>query len=87
MVAAGLGTVVLQSGEDAWWTAERLQRVIRAIKAVSYTHLDVYKRQPLSETIKGFKEILDGRHDDLPEQAFYMVGRMEEAVQKGQELA
>ena len=42
---------------------------------------------PLSETIKGFKEILDGRHDDLPEQAFYMVGRMEEAVQKGQELA
>ncbi|NLA05135.1 MAG: F0F1 ATP synthase subunit beta [Firmicutes bacterium] len=41
---------------------------------------------PLSETLKGFKEILEGRHDDLPEQAFYMVGNIEEAVKKGQEL-
>ncbi|MGI5875493.1 MAG: F0F1 ATP synthase subunit beta [Dethiobacteria bacterium] len=41
---------------------------------------------PLSETIKGFKEILDGQHDDLPEQAFYMVGRIEEAVKKAQEM-
>ena len=41
---------------------------------------------PLSETLKGFKEILEGRHDALPEQAFYMVGNIEEAVKKGQEL-
>ena len=41
---------------------------------------------PLSETLKGFKEILEGRHDSLPEQAFYMVGNIEEAVKKGQEL-
>ncbi|NLA11015.1 MAG: F0F1 ATP synthase subunit beta [Firmicutes bacterium] len=41
---------------------------------------------PLSETLKGFKEILEGRHDGLPEQAFYMVGNIEEAVKKGQEL-
>lgn len=41
---------------------------------------------PLSETLKGFKEILEGRHDGLPEQAFYMVGTIEEAVKKGQEL-
>lgn len=41
---------------------------------------------PLKETIRGFKEILEGRHDDLPEQAFYMVGTIDEAVKKGQEL-
>lgn len=40
----------------------------------------------LKDTIRGFKEILDGKHDDLPEQAFYMVGTIEEAVAKGKEL-
>jgi F-type H+-transporting ATPase subunit beta len=37
---------------------------------------------PLEETISGFAEILDGKHDDLPEQAFYMVGPIDEAVTK-----
>ena len=37
----------------------------------------------LEDTIKGFQEILDGKHDDLPEQAFYMVGTIEQAVEKG----
>ena len=37
----------------------------------------------LEETIKGFNEILEGKHDDLPEQAFYMVGGIEQAVAKG----
>ncbi|GAW93839.1 F0F1 ATP synthase subunit beta [Calderihabitans maritimus] len=41
---------------------------------------------PLKETIRGFKEILEGKHDDLPEQAFYMVGTIDEAVEKGKEL-
>ncbi|HSX09747.1 MAG TPA: F0F1 ATP synthase subunit beta [Candidatus Saccharimonadales bacterium] len=36
----------------------------------------------IEETVKGFKEILEGKHDDLPEQAFYMVGTIEEAVEK-----
>ncbi len=36
----------------------------------------------VEETIRGFKEILEGKHDDLPEQAFYMVGSIEEAVEK-----
>ncbi len=40
----------------------------------------------LEDTIKGFKEIVDGKHDDLPEQAFYMVGTIDEAVEKGQKL-
>jgi F-type H+/Na+-transporting ATPase subunit beta len=37
----------------------------------------------LEDTIKGFSEILEGKHDDLPEQAFYMVGTIEQAVEKG----
>ncbi|MBX7116427.1 MAG: F0F1 ATP synthase subunit beta [Myxococcaceae bacterium] len=41
----------------------------------------------LSETIRGFKEICDGKHDDLPEQAFYMVGGIDEAVEKAKKLA
>jgi len=44
------------------------------------------KYVPLSETIRGFKEILEGKHDDLPESAFYMVGSIDEAVAKGKKL-
>ncbi|NMB36366.1 MAG: F0F1 ATP synthase subunit beta [Firmicutes bacterium] len=41
---------------------------------------------PLKDTIRGFKEILAGQHDFLPEEAFYMVSDIEEAIKKGQEL-
>ena len=41
---------------------------------------------PVKETIRGFKEILEGQHDDLPEQAFYMIGTIDEAVEKMKEL-
>lgn len=40
----------------------------------------------LEDSIKGFKEIIEGKHDSLPEQAFYMVGTIEEAVEKAKEL-
>ena len=39
------------------------------------------------DTVRGFKEIIEGKHDDLPEQAFYMVGGIEEAVAKAERLA
>jgi len=42
---------------------------------------------PLRETVRGFKEILDGKHDDLPEQAFMMVGTIEEAAEKAEARA
>ena len=41
---------------------------------------------PLKETIRGFKAIADGEHDDLPEQAFYMVGTIDEALAKARRL-
>jgi F-type H+-transporting ATPase subunit beta len=41
----------------------------------------------LKDTVRGFKEIIDGKHDDLPEQAFYMAGGIEEVVKNAQEMA
>ena len=41
----------------------------------------------LEDTIKGFKGIVEGKYDDLPEAAFYMVGTIEEAQEKGRKLA
>ena len=41
---------------------------------------------PLKETIRGFKEILEGKHDDLPEGAFYMVGTIDDAVAKAETM-
>ena len=43
------------------------------------------KYVPVKETIRGFKEILEGKHDDLPESAFLFVGSIDEAVEKGKE--
>ena len=40
----------------------------------------------LEDTIRGFKEILEGKHDELPEQAFFMVGTIEEAIAKAKKL-
>lgn len=42
---------------------------------------------PLEETIKGFKGLIEGKYDDLPEAAFYMVGTMDEAIEKAKKLA
>ena len=39
---------------------------------------------PLADTVRGFKEIVDGKHDDLPEQAFFMVGGIEMAVEQAE---
>ncbi|HLB11780.1 MAG TPA: F0F1 ATP synthase subunit beta [Dehalococcoidia bacterium] len=45
------------------------------------------KYVPIKETVRGFKEILDGKHDGLTEQAFYMVGAIEDAVEKNKKMA
>jgi len=44
------------------------------------------KYVPVAETVRGFKEILEGKHDELPEQAFYMVGAIEEAAEAAKSL-
>ena len=44
------------------------------------------KYVPIKETIRGFKEIIEGKHDDLPESAFLFVGTIDEAVEKGRQI-
>lgn len=41
---------------------------------------------PVKETVRGFKEILEGKHDDLPEDAFYLVGTIDEAIEKAKNM-
>jgi F-type H+-transporting ATPase subunit beta len=41
----------------------------------------------IADTVRGFQEIIDGKHDDLPEQAFWMVGGIEEAREKAERMA
>lgn len=45
------------------------------------------KYVPMRETVRGFREILDGKYDDLPEQAFYMVGSIDEAAEQAAKMA
>jgi F-type H+-transporting ATPase subunit beta len=40
----------------------------------------------IADTVKGFKEIVDGKHDDIPEQAFYMKGTIDEVVEAAEKL-
>ena len=44
------------------------------------------KYVPIADTVRGFKEIMEGKHDDLPEQAFFMVGPIEEAVERAAQM-
>ena len=44
------------------------------------------KYVPLNENIRGFKEIVEGKHDELPEQAFYMVGNIDEAIERAEQM-
>jgi F-type H+-transporting ATPase subunit beta len=41
----------------------------------------------IEDTVRGFKEICEGKHDDIPEQAFYMVGGIEEVLERAEEMA
>jgi F-type H+-transporting ATPase subunit beta len=68
--------------------ARRLQRFLTQpfFATESFTGIPgCYVR--LEDTLRGFREILEGYHDDLPEQAFYMVGTIDEAVEKAAQLA
>ena len=44
------------------------------------------KYVPIKETVRGFKEILDGKHDNLPEEAFRLVGTIEQAIEKANKM-
>ena len=67
--------------------ARRLQRFLTQPFFVSEAFTGMPGRYvPLEETLRGFREILNGVHDALPEQAFYMVGTIDEAVEKARQI-
>lgn len=68
--------------------ARRLERFMSQPMFVAETFTGIPGRYvPVKETVRGFKEILEGKHDDLPENAFFMVGTIDEAVAKAKALA
>jgi F-type H+-transporting ATPase subunit beta len=67
--------------------ARRLQRFLSQPFFVAEAYTSIPGRYvPLAETIRGFTEIVEGRHDEVPEQAFFMVGTIDEALKKAQGL-
>ncbi len=67
--------------------ARRLQRFLSQPFSVAEAFTGMPgKFVSIKDTVRSFQEILDGKHDDLPEDAFYMVGSIEEAVEKGKSL-
>lgn len=76
--------------EEDKLTVHRARRIQRFLSQPFFV-AEVFTGSPgkyvsLADTIRGFKEIIDGKYDDLPEQAFYMVGTVEEAVEKAKTL-
>ncbi len=77
--------------EEDKLTVTRARKIQRFLSQPNFV-AEQFTGQPgeyvkLEDTIKGFNEILEGKHDDLPEQAFYMVGTIEQAVAKGRGAA
>ena len=76
--------------EDDKLTVSRARRIQRFLSqpfhvAEQFTGF-AGKYVKLADTIRGFKEICDGKHDDVPEQAFYLVGTIEEALEKAEKM-
>jgi F-type H+-transporting ATPase subunit beta len=77
--------------EDDKLTVARARKIQRFLSqpffvAQQFTGFES-KYVKIADTIKGFKEIVDGKHDEVPEQAFYMVGTIEEVLAKAEKMA
>nr|WP_300006054.1 F0F1 ATP synthase subunit beta [Tissierella sp.] len=67
--------------------ARKVQRFLTQAFFVAETFTSIPGQYvPISETVRGFKEILEGKHDDIPETAFLMVGTIEEALEKAKKV-
>ena len=69
------------------YRARKIQKFLSQPFAVAEVFTGIKgKIVSLEQTIHGFAEICDGKHDDLPEQAFYMIGTIDEAIAKAKTL-
>ena len=66
--------------------ASRIERFLSQPSCRRTVYRHTGQVQPVKETVRGFKEILEGKHDNLPEEAFYMVGTIDDAVAKAREM-
>jgi len=77
--------------EDDKLTVARARRIQRFLSQPMFVAEPFTGREgkyvPIRETVRGFKEILEGKYDTLPEQAFFMVGSIEEAVANAEQMA
>ena len=78
------------SDEDK--TAVARARKVQRFLTQPFNVAEVFTGSPgkyvsVRDTVQGFKQILDGEHDDIPEQAFYMVGTIDEAVERAKQMA
>ena len=81
---------------DVLWEEDKLTvaraRKVERFMSQPFHVAEIFTGSPgkfvdLADTIKGFKGLVEGKYDHLPEAAFYMVGTIEEAVEKGKKLA
>ena len=81
---------VEELSEDDKLLVGRARKIERFLSQPFFTAAQFTGREgryvSLRETVRGFREILEGKHDDLPEQAFYMVGTIDEAVEVGEKM-
>jgi F-type H+-transporting ATPase subunit beta len=81
---------VEELSEDDKLLVGRARKIERFLSQPFFTAAQFTGREgryvSLRETVRGFREILEGKHDDLPEQAFYMVGAIDEAVEIGERM-
>ena len=69
------------------WRARKIQRFLSQPFHVAEQFIGVKgKYVKIADTVKGFKEIVEGRYDDIPEQAFYMKGPIEEVLEHAEQL-
>ncbi|MBW2336367.1 MAG: F0F1 ATP synthase subunit beta, partial [Deltaproteobacteria bacterium] len=88
--AAYIGDEHYQADEDKI-TVSRARKIQRFLSQPFHV-AEVFTNTPgsyvkIEDTVKGFKEIIDGKHDDLPEQAFYMVGGIDDVVERAKTMA
>ena len=86
-MSRGLGDVYKRQHKN---TVSRARQVEKFLSQPFFV-AEVFTGSPgkyvsIKDTIQGFKEILDGVHDDVPEQAFYMVGSMDEVLEKAKTI-
>jgi F-type H+-transporting ATPase subunit beta len=81
---------VEELSEDDKLLVGRARKIERFLSQPFFTAAQFTGREgryvSLRETVRGFREILEGKHDDLPEQAFYMIGTIDEAVEIGEKM-